>query len=157
MLESQQRLRDELHAHTSLIHPLRCVDANSSAHILGRLRLDDYDSALPGVDLARSHSPGDRVYPWEELDETQRQHASEGDSLPPTDAFPPIRQEGALHPKADHAYDRAADSSQRYPLNIIMPFGMCTGTTAMESSLVHRSQQGLTFQQEMGNEHLAPA
>lgn len=63
---------------------------------------------------------------------------------------PPIRQEGALHPKADHAYDRAADSSQRYPLNIIMPFGMCTGTTAMESSLVHRSQQGLTFQEGDG-------
>jgi hypothetical protein len=66
MIESQQRLREELHSHTSLIQALRCTDANSSVQMLNRLRHGDYDSALLGTDAAGSHSQETRIFPWEE-------------------------------------------------------------------------------------------
>jgi hypothetical protein len=109
MIESHQRLRDELHSYTSLIHSLRCADANSSIHMLGRLRHGDYDSALVVTDHAnRSASPGDHIYPWEDSsDEGHHQRARDVDLLAPIDAFAPFRHDaGSVHPPSHSAHDK---------------------------------------------------
>ena len=135
-MESQQRLRDELHSHTSLIHSLRCADANSSIQMLSRLRHGDYDSALLGTDHAiRSASPGDRIYPWEESsDESHHQRARDVDLLPRIDGFASVRHDaGSLyshpHDKPDHAYDhRAAMPPQTSPSSFTGSHGLSTNT-----------------------------
>ena len=142
MIESQQRLREELHSHTSLIHALRCTDANSSVQMLNRLRHGDYDSALLGTEVAsRSDSPGARIYPWEEsIDESQRQRTRDTDILlPPIETYPPGGRHDSVphylppHPpieKHDHPYDRNQGPSQTfspsYPGSQIMPGSMLT-------------------------------
>jgi hypothetical protein len=117
MMESQQRLRDELHSHTSLIHSLRCAEANASINMLGRLRQGDYDSALLGTDHGiRSTSPGDRIYPWEESGDEGHHHQPRSRSaelLPSIDGFAHIRHDAgniysSSHDKPDHAYDHRA-------------------------------------------------
>lgn len=121
-MESQQRLRDELHSHASLVHSLRVVDANSSIQMLSRLRHGEFDSALLGTDLpTRTNSSGDRIYPWEEhVDDKQRQRTQDAEGLPPIEAFPPVRHEGALYPlprstieQPGLPYERAASSSSQ--------------------------------------------
>ena len=117
MIESQQRLREELHSHSSLIHALRCTDANSSVQMLNRLRHGDYDSALLGTDLAsRSNSQESRAYPWEEcIDESQRQRTRDTKMLlPPIENYQPGRHDIGPHyllphhgtQKHDLPYDR---------------------------------------------------
>jgi hypothetical protein len=115
MVESQQRLREELHSHTSFIHALRCTDANSSVQMLSRLRRGDYDTALPGAELAtRSHSPGSRLYPWEEhAGERQRRRSRDAEMLPPIESFPPGRHDSAPHYLPHH--DRAPIPAQAFP------------------------------------------
>jgi hypothetical protein len=121
MVESQQRLRDELHSHASLIHALRCTDANSSIQMLSRLRRGEYDSALLGTESAtRSNSPGGRVYPWEEgVDEGQRRRSRDAEILPPIESFPSGRHDSAPHYLTPHnasdTYDRAPLPAQAFP------------------------------------------
>jgi len=141
MIESQQRLREELHSYTSLIHALRCSDANSSVQMLNRLRHGDYDSALLGTELAsRSHSPGSRMYPWEEsIDESQRHRSRDTEmNLPPIENYPPGRHDSvpqylSPHPateKHDNPYDRTQGPPQTfnpsYPGSQVMPASMLT-------------------------------
>ena len=73
MSESQQRLRDELQLHTSLIHSLRCVDYASSTRILGQLRGGAYDGTLLGRDAPHLFVDGERTYPWERTVDTGRE------------------------------------------------------------------------------------
>lgn len=155
-MESHQRLRDELHSHTSLIHSLRCADANSSIQMLGRLRHGDFDGALLGTDLAsRSHSPADRVYPWEEsIDESQRQRNRDPELLPPMDSFPPARHDDGVgyppshpaHVKPEHPYDRAAIPAQTYPPNFAPPPGLPASTAMMHPGGMHGYDQRIAYQ-----------
>lgn len=151
MMESQQRLRDELHSHTSLIHSLRCADANASIHMLGRLRQGDYDSALLGTDHGlRSTSLGDRIYPWEESsDEGNHPRSRDADLLPPIDGFAPIRHDAgnpysSSHNKPDHTYDhRAAMGPQVSSSNYAAPHGtMNSGGISM----MHNSDPRMAYQ-----------
>lgn len=111
MIESQQRLRDELHSHTSLIHALRVSDANSSIQMLGRLRHGDYDTALLGTDPApRSNSPGHRMYPWEEtVEDSQRERPRDAEMLPPINSLPPGRHGSGMHHLPPHPAHPTAD------------------------------------------------
>lgn len=150
MMESQQRLRDELHSHTSLIHTLRCADANSSVHMLGRLRQGDYDSALLGTDHAiRSASPGDRIYPWEESsDEGHHQRARDGSLLPPIDGFTPIRHDAGniyphSHDKPEHAYDNRAAMP---PQASSSSFGNNNPINSDSSSMMHNTDPRMAYQ-----------
>lgn len=144
-MESQQRLRDELHSHASLVHSLRVCDANSSIQMLSRLRHGDYDSALLGTELAsRSNASGDRLYPWEDhTDDRQRQRPQEGDLLPSIDAFPQVRQEGVLYPlsrpsmdKAGLPYERPAVTSQAYPPSFAGPHGIPASHAMMDGGSI---------------------
>lgn len=146
-MESQQRLRDELHSHASLVHTLRAVDANTSIQMLSRLRHGDYDSALLGTDLAtRTNSSGDKIFPWEEqMDDRQHQRAHDVNLLPPVDAFPPVRRDGALYPlprsTIDNPYESAAASPQGYPTNFEGPHGMHASHAMIEGSTLPAYQQ----------------
>jgi hypothetical protein len=145
MVENQQRLREELHSHTSLIHALRCTDANSSIQMLSRLRRGEYDSALLGTEsTTRSNSPGGRVYPWEEgVDESQRRRSREADALPPIESFPPGRHDNAHHylppriasDKHEYPYDRVPTSAQAFPPTYQAPQNM--PGSMMGSSSMH--------------------
>lgn len=148
MMESQQRLRDELHSHTSLIHTLRCVDINSSIQMLGRLRHGEYDSALLGTDVAnRSSPPGERVYPWEDAaDEIQPQRSRNADVKPQhVDGFPPARHDSTTfypppnlaHDKPDHPYDHGQVPGPAFPPNFPPPHGMPASTAMMGPGNVH--------------------
>lgn len=152
MMESQQRLRDELHSHTSLIQSLRCVDANSSIQMLGRLRHGDYDSALLGADLAtRSNSPAERVYPWEEtFDDSQRQQMRNADVRPqPVDGFPPLRHDStALYAppnlavdKGSHPYDRGVLPGPDFAPNFASHHDMPANTALMNPGNVQDYDQ----------------
>jgi hypothetical protein len=141
MIESQQRLREELHSHTSLIQALRCTDANSSVQMLNRLRHGDYDSALLGTDAAGSHSQETRIFPWEEhINESQRQRNRDTEMLlPPIENYPPGRHDSVPHylpphpatEKHDNPYDRNQGPPQTFaqpcpgpPGSQIIPGGM---------------------------------
>ena len=153
MMESQQRLRDELHSHTSLIHSLRCADANSSVHMLGRLRHGDYDSALLGTDHAiRSASPGDRIYPWEESNDEGHHHqrARDGGLLPPIDGFTPIRHDAGnvyshshSHDKPEHAYDNRAAMAPQVSSS---SFANTTPINPGGASTMHNSDPRMAYQ-----------
>lgn len=143
LMESQQRLRDELHSHASLVHFLRVVDANTSIQMLSRLRHGDYDRALLGTDLAtRTNSSGDKIFPWEEqMEGRQHQRAHDANQLPPVDAFPPVRHDGALYPlprstidKPSLPYESAAASPHGYPANFEGPHGMHASHPMIEGS-----------------------
>jgi hypothetical protein len=148
MMESQQRLRDELHSHTSLIHSLRCAEANASINMLGRLRQGDYDSALLGTDHGlRSTSHGDRIYPWEESSDEGHHHprSRSADLLPPIDGFAPIRNDySSSHDKPDHTYDhRAAMPPQASSSNYVPPHGTINSGGI---AIMHNSDQRMAFQ-----------
>lgn len=145
MMESQQRLRDELHSHTSLIHALRCTDTNSSVQMLNRLRHGDYDSALLGPEFAaRSNSQEPRTYPWEEcIDESQRQRNRDTELLlPPIENCPPGRHDSGPHShylpphpatdKHENPYDRAQGLSQAFAQHYAGP----SGSQLMPSSML---------------------
>lgn len=145
MMESQQRLRDELHSHASLVHTLRVSDANASIQMLSHLRHGDYDSALLGNELAiRTNSSGDKLYPWEEyLDDSQRHRTQDSELHPPIDAFPPVRQEGTGYPlprpvpeQTAFPYDRAALPSPAYPTSSTGPHGMSVSHPMMDGSSI---------------------
>jgi hypothetical protein len=153
MMESQQRLRDELHSHTSLIHSLRCAEANASIHMLGRLRQGDYDGALLGTDhVIRSTSPGDRIYPWEESSDEGHHHqprSRSADLLPPIEGFAPIRHDAgnvysSSHDKPDHTYDhRAAMHPQASSSNFATPQGTMNSGGI---SIMHNSDPRMAYQ-----------
>jgi hypothetical protein len=156
MMESQQRLRDELHSHTSLIHSLRCADANASIQMLGRLRHGEYDSALLGTDHAtRSASPGDRIYPWEESsDEGHHPRDRDADLLPPIDGFTNIRHDtgdvySPSHEKPEHTYDhRAAMPPRGSSSNFAGPHVLSANNTTMNSggmNLMHNSDPRMAY------------
>jgi hypothetical protein len=66
LIESRQRLREELHSHVSLIHALRYVDADAATQTLKHLRQGSYDGTLLGKNAAsRRMELGTRVFPWE--------------------------------------------------------------------------------------------
>jgi hypothetical protein len=148
MMESQQRLRDELHSHTSLIHSLRCAEANASIHMLSRLRQGDYDSALLGTDHSlRSASPGDRIYPWEESsDEGHHPSSRNADLLPPIGGYTPIRHEySSSHDKPEHAYDQRAAMSAAHASssNYAAPHGTINSSGI---AIMHNSDPRMAFQ-----------
>jgi hypothetical protein len=167
MMESQQRLRDELHSHTSLIHSLRCAEANASIHMLGRLRQGDYDGALLGTDHAiRSTSPGDRIYPWEESSDEGHHHprSRSADLLPPIEGFAPIRHDAgnvypsSSHDKPDHTYDhRGAMPPQASSSNYGAPHGMSAsnpgGVAIMHSSDLRMAYQRPEMQYQPRGNH----
>jgi hypothetical protein len=143
MVESQQRLREELHSHSSLIHALRCTDANSSVQMLNRLRHGDYDSALLGTEPAsRSNSQESRTFPWEEyIDESQRQRTRDTEMLlPPIENYQPGRHDSGPHylpphpaaEKHDHAFDRSQGPSQPFAQGYPGP----AGSQIMPSSMI---------------------
>ena len=143
MIESQQRLREELHAHTSLIHALRCTDANSSVQMLNRLRHGDYDSALLGTDPAsRSTSQESRSYPWEEcIDESQRQRTRDTEMLlPPIENYPPGRHDSGPHYIPPHPatdkHDLPYDRNQGLPQTFGQPYPGPSGSQIMPGSMV---------------------
>lgn len=143
MIESQQRLREELHAHTSLIHALRCTDASSSVQMLNRLRHGDYDSALLGTDPAsRSTSQESRSYPWEEcIDESQRQRTRDTEMLlPPIENYPAGRHDSGPHYIPPHSatekHDLPYDRNQGLPQTFGQPYPGPSGSQIMPGSMV---------------------
>ncbi|GAB7326302.1 hypothetical protein MBLNU13_g10278t1 [Cladosporium sp. NU13] len=138
MIESQQRLREELHSHSSLIHALRCTDANSSIQMLNRLRHGDYDSALLGTDLAsRPTSQESRTYPWEEcIDESQRQRTRDtGMLLPPIENYPPGRHDSGPH-HATEKHDLPYDRNQGLPQTFAPAYPGPSGSQIIPGSMV---------------------
>lgn len=101
MSDSQQRLRDELHRHTSLIHSLRCVDQVTSIRILEHLRGGAYDGTLLGRDAPQRSADGERIYLWDSMVDELRDRPrwnSRGMSMPyaSTGAAPAWPIDGAV-------------------------------------------------------------
>jgi hypothetical protein len=66
LIESQKRLREELHSHVSLIHALRCVDPDAATQTLKHLRQGSYDGTLLGKNPAsRRMELGSQIFSWE--------------------------------------------------------------------------------------------
>lgn len=66
LIQSEQRLREELRSHGSLIYALRCVGSDEATQILCRLRQGAYDEALSGRNFDfGSKEPASEVFPWE--------------------------------------------------------------------------------------------
>lgn len=66
LIQSEQRLREELRSHGSLIYTLRCVGSDEATQILCRLRQGAYDKALSGRNFNfGSKEPTSEVFPWE--------------------------------------------------------------------------------------------
>jgi hypothetical protein len=85
LAEKQRRLQGQLRTIASLIHALRCVDANTSVRILRHLRHGDYDGILlcdnSSSDIAQH---ADKVYPWKDLtSDEQPQPGNRHNVLPP--------------------------------------------------------------------------
>lgn len=152
-MESQQRLRDELHSHTSLIHSLRCADTNSSIQMLGRLRQGDYDGALLGTDpVPRSNSQAEKSYPWDEtVDESQRQrirdptmHSQQVDGFQPSrhdSSAYPMSQQGPVKPGIP--YDRSTPSNHPRAMNFGAPSGMPPPTAMVDGGNANVFQPGM--------------
>lgn len=98
--ENQRRLQGQLRTLTSLIHALRCADANTSGRILSHLRYGDYDGTLLCDDSSSYMAQNaDKVYPWEELPSDERpQLGSRNIVLPPVGDLMSIRRTSAEHP-----------------------------------------------------------
>ena len=85
LAEKQRRLQGQLRTFASLIHALRCVDANTSGRILRHLRHGDYDGILL-CDNSSSNiaQHADKVYHWKDLTpDEQPQPGSRHNVLPP--------------------------------------------------------------------------
>jgi hypothetical protein len=158
LMESHHRLQDELRSYKSLIHSLQCADANSSTHMLGRLRQCDYDSALVGTNHANIlASPEDRIYPWEDSSyEGHHQRARDVDLLPPVDAFAPFRHDaGSVHPSSHSAYDKPSPAYEHYerephqttPSTFAASYGLRANTTTKNPGIfiMHNSDPRMPY------------
>lgn len=156
MLESQQRLRDELNSHTSLIHCLRSVDTDTSIQMLGRLRRGDYDSALLGMEApSKTSTSGDKSYPWEEAaGEIPRHRSQDSEMLPQVDGFRPGLREGGLYPlpqsrndKPGFHYNAVALPPQPYSPNFAPHHGMSSNAPMTDGAGMHGYAQRMqTYQ-----------
>lgn len=115
MSDSQQRLRDELHLHTSLIHSLRCVDQETSIRILQHLRAGTYDGTLLGRDSPQTTADGERIYPWDDTIDEMRER-------------PRFNNQGMAMPYA------AMSSGAPWPVDGVMRRAWAGGTPAMDYS-----------------------
>jgi hypothetical protein len=157
-MESHHRLQDELRSYKSLIHSLQCADANSSTHMLGRLRQGDYDSALVGTNHANIlASPEDRIYPWEDSShEGHHQRARDVDLLPPVDAFAPFRHDaGSVYPSSHSAYDKPSPAYEHHervphqttPSTFAASYGLRANTTTKNPGIfiMHNSDPRMAY------------
>jgi len=159
LMESYHRLQDELRSYKSLIHSLQCADANSSTHMLGRLRHGDYDSALVITNHAnRSASLGDHIYPWEDSsDESHHQRTRDVGLLPPIDAFAPFRYDaGSAYPSSHSAHDKPSPAyehhdtvpSQITSSTFAASYGLPANTTTTKPGIfiMHNSDPRVAYQ-----------
>jgi hypothetical protein len=99
--ESQQRLRRQIHSHTSLIQSLRYADSWTSLQILESLRRGYYDKSLSLNDdiPCRATTPEYKVYPWETplfRDKQRGEHHAE--VLPHIDTLVSLQDNDSMRP-----------------------------------------------------------
>jgi len=99
LAEKRRRLQGQLRTFASLIHALRCVDANTSGRILRHLRHGDYDGILLCDDSSSDMTQhADKVYPWDHLSsEEQSQPGSHHIVLPPMGELMSMQRTSADH------------------------------------------------------------